>query len=76
MTGLGLGFDSDVDARLALGLDLVMLPPLVIAVPTVSARGYVIIDLDWGADHWFEASQGFHSPPAQYALRPTPREMS
>jgi hypothetical protein len=42
--GLDLGFDSGVEVRLVLGLDLVMLPPLMIG------SRYVIIDPDWGAD--------------------------
>jgi hypothetical protein len=42
--GDGLGFDSGVEVRLVLGLDLVMLPPLMIG------SRYVIIDPDWGAD--------------------------
>jgi hypothetical protein len=37
-----------------LGLDLVMLPPLVIGLPDSVCSRYVIIDPDWGADHWFE----------------------
>ena len=47
-SGLGLGFDSGVDACLALGLDLVMLPPLVIPLPDSVCSRYVITTLTGG----------------------------